>query len=79
MRIHTFYEFMLCWRKSLFLGAITSLCCWSREGSKNTIALVWLMVMPLFIVLGVLTPTFGRCVWLAIMLFNMMVFVAPAA
>ncbi len=46
-------EFVLCWRNSLFLGAITSLCLWSREGGKNAIALVWAMVMLVVIVLGV--------------------------
>jgi hypothetical protein len=77
--IHTLYEFILCWRDSLFLGAITSLCLWSREGGKNAITLVQAMVMSVIIVLGVRTPTFGGCTRLAIMLFDMMVFVAPAA
>ncbi len=79
MWIHTLYEFMLCWHESLFLGAITSFCLWSREGSKNAITLVQAMVMSVIIVLRVQTPTFGCCAWLAIMLFNMMIFVAPAA
>ncbi len=70
---------ILCWRDSLFLVATISLCFWSREGSKNAIALVRAMVMSVIIVLGVRTPAFGRCAWLAIMLFNMMIFVAPAA
>jgi hypothetical protein len=70
--------FILCWRDSLFLGAIISLCFWSKEGSKNAIVLVRAMVMSVIIVLGVRTPAFGRCAWLAIMLFDMMIFVAPA-
>jgi hypothetical protein len=64
---------------SLFLGAITSLCFWSREGGKNDIALVWAIVMSVIIVLGIRTPVFGGCAQLAIMLFDMIVFVAPAA
>jgi hypothetical protein len=79
MQILTLYEFILCWHDSLFLGAITSLCLWSREGGKNAITLVWAMVMSVIIVLGVRTPAFGGCAQLGIMLFNMMVFVAPAA
>ncbi len=47
--------------------------------AKNAIALVWAMVMSVVIVLGVQTPAFGRCAWLAIMLFDMIIFVAPAA
>jgi hypothetical protein len=73
------YEFILFWRDSLFLGAITSLCLWSREGGKNAIALVRSMVMSIIIILGIGTPAFGGCARLAIMLFDMMVFVAPAA
>ncbi len=78
MWIHT-CEFLLCWRDSLFLGVITSLCLWSREGGKNAIALVRAMVMSVIIVLGVRVSAFGCYTWLAIMLFDMMVFVAPAA
>jgi hypothetical protein len=37
------------------------------------------MVMSVLIILGVQTPAFGRCAWLLIMLFDMMVFVASAA
>jgi hypothetical protein len=47
--------------------------------AKNAIALVWVMVMSVIIVLGVGTPAFGHCAWLAIMLFNMMISIAPAA
>ncbi len=72
-------ELILCWRDSLFLGVIISICLWSREGSKNAIALVRAMVMSIIIVIGVQTPAFGHCAWLAIMLFDMMTFVAPAA
>jgi hypothetical protein len=61
------------------MGAITSLCLWSREGGKNAIALVRTMVMSVIIVLRIRTPLFGGYAWLAIMLFDMMVFVAPAA
>jgi hypothetical protein len=71
--------YILCWRNSLFLGAIISLCLWSKEGSKNATTLVRAMVMSIIIVLGVRTPMFGCCDWLAIMLFNMMICVAPAA
>ncbi len=78
MQIRT-CAFVLCWRDSLFLGVIISLCFWSREGNKNAIALVRALVMSVIIVLGVQTPTFGCCAWLTIMLFNMMIFVAPAA
>jgi hypothetical protein len=77
--IHTLYEFVLCWCDSLFLGLITSLCLWSREGGKNGIALVRAMVMSIIIILRVQTPVFGGCARLAIMLFDMMVFVAAAA
>ncbi len=73
------YEFILCWCNFLFLGAITSLCLWSREGGKNGIILVWAMVMSVIIILGIQTPAFGGGAPLAIMLFNMMVFEAPAA
>jgi hypothetical protein len=73
------YEFLLCWHNYLFLGAITSLRFWSGEGGKNGIALVQAMVMSVIIILGVQTPVFGGCAWHAIMLFDMMVFVAPAA
>jgi hypothetical protein len=71
MWILTLYEFILCWRDSLFL--------WSREGGKNAMVLVRAMVMSVIIILGVQTPAFGGCAWLAIMLFDMMVFMAPAA
>ena len=78
MWIHTSYESILCWRNSLFLGAILSLCLWSKC-RKNTIALVRAMVMPVIIILRIQTPAFWRCAWLVIMLFNMMIFVASAA
>ncbi len=71
--------YILCWHNSLFLGAIISLCLWSREGSKNAIALVRAIVMSVIIIVGVRTPAFGRYTWLAIMLLDMMIFVAPAA
>ncbi len=58
---------------------ITSLCLWSGEGGKNGIALVRVMVMSVIVVLGVRIPTFGGCAQLAIMLFDMMVVIAPAA
>jgi hypothetical protein len=51
----------------------------AKEGSKNAIALVRAMVMSVIIILGVRTPVFGHCTWLAIMLFDMMIFVAPTA
>ncbi len=71
--------FISCWRNSLFLGAIISLCFRSREGSKNAIDLIRAIAMSVIIVLGVQTTAFGWCAWLAIMLFDMMIFVAPAA
>jgi hypothetical protein len=59
---------------------ITSLCLWSREGDgKNIIALIQAMVMFVIIVLGVQIPALGGCAWLAIILFDMMVVVAPVA
>ncbi len=58
---------------------ITSLCLWSREGGKNTIALVQAMVMSVIIVLGIGSPAFDGYAWLAIIMFDMMVFIAPAA
>ncbi len=79
MWIHILYEFILCWRDSLFLGAITSLCLWSREGGKNGIALITAMVMSVIIILGVQIPAFGGCAQLAITIFDMMVVLAPAA
>ncbi len=54
-------------------------CLWSREGGKNAIPLVRAMVMSVIIILGIQTPVFGGCAQLAIMLFDMMVFIAPAA
>jgi hypothetical protein len=50
--------YSFCWHDSLFLGAITSLCLQSREGGKNTIALIQAMVMSVVIVLGVQTLAF---------------------
>jgi hypothetical protein len=58
---------------------ITSLCFWSREGSKKAIALIQAMVMSVVIALGVQTPVFGHYARLLIMLFNMMVFIASTA
>jgi hypothetical protein len=73
------YIIILCWGNSLFLGVIASLFLGSREGGKNAIALVRAMVMSVIIGLRIQTPAFGGYTWLAIMLFDMMVFVAPAA
>jgi hypothetical protein len=51
----------------------------AEKVAKNAIALVRTMVMSVIIILGIQTPLFGGCAWLAIMLFDMMIFVAPAA
>jgi hypothetical protein len=71
---------ILCWRDSLFVGALISLCCSSREGGKNGIALVGAMDMSAIIALrGVRVSTLGECAQLAIIMRHMMVVVAPAA
>jgi hypothetical protein len=35
VRIHTLYEFMLCWRNSLYVGALIFLYLWCSEGGKT--------------------------------------------
>ncbi len=68
----------------LFLGALF-LCLWTGEGGKDNIVFVQVMVMSIIVVLGVQIPVLGwipllgGCTWLAIILVNMMVVVAPAA
>jgi hypothetical protein len=69
---------ILYWRNSLFLGALL-LCLWSREGGKDSIALVRAMVMSIIVVLGVQIATFGERARLAIIIIYMMVVIAPAA
>ncbi len=43
------------------------------------LSVLWAIVMSIIIILRVQTPAFGHCAWLAIILINMMVFVASAA
>jgi hypothetical protein len=61
------------------VGALTFLCRWSRNGVKNGIALVWVMVMSGIIILGVRIPALGERTWLAVILSQMVIVVAPAA
>jgi hypothetical protein len=51
----------------------------SREGGKNGIVSVRAMIMSIIVVLGVQIPALGGCAWLAIILVDMMIAVAPAA
>ncbi len=46
---------------------------------KNGVTYIQAMVMSIIIILGVQIPMLGGCAWLAIMLFDMMVVIAPAA
>jgi hypothetical protein len=69
----------LCLRDSLFLGALL-FCLWSGEGGKDSIAFVWAMNASAVVTLaGVRVPVLGCCTWLAVVLVNMIVVVAPAA
>ncbi len=62
------------------MGALTSLCCWSRDGAKNSIPLVRVMDTSAIIALGgVQIPALGECAQLAITMTHMMTVVAPAA
>jgi hypothetical protein len=47
VRIHTSYEFMLCWCNSLFVGALTFLHLWCSEGSKTVMFVSELVLMHL--------------------------------
>ncbi len=70
---------LLGWRNSLFVGVLTFLCCCSRDGGKNGIALVRVMDTSVVITLGgVGEPPFRECAPLAIIMSHMMVIVAPA-
>ncbi len=37
VRIHTWYEFMLCWRTSLFVGVLIFLHFWHSEGGRTVL------------------------------------------
>ncbi len=69
----------LYWCDSLSLGALL-LHLRSKEGGKDSIAFVRAMNASAIVTLGgVRVPTLGDCTWLAIILVNMMVVVAPTA
>ncbi len=70
---------IFCWRNSLFVGALTFLCHWSREDGKISIALVSAMDTSAIITLReVQIPELGGRAWLAIISIYMMVVIAPA-
>ncbi len=69
----------LYWRNSLFLGALL-LCLWSGEGGKDSIAFVRAMNASAVVTLGeVRILALRDCAWLAIILIDMMMVVAPTA
>ncbi len=71
---------ILYWCNSLFLGALTILCNWSRECGKNGIALVRAMDTSAIVTLrGVRVPMLGECTWPAVILSHMVIVIAPAA
>ncbi len=47
VRIHTSYEFMLCWGNSLFVGALIFLHLWCSEGGKTVMFISELVLMRL--------------------------------
>jgi hypothetical protein len=72
---------ILWWCDSLFVGMLTSLPHWSREGGKNGVALIVRTIdMPAVVTPGgVRVLVLGECTCLAIIMRQMMVVVAPTA
>ncbi len=69
----------LYWRDSLSLGSLL-FHLRSKEGGKDSIAFVWTMNASAVVTLrGVRVPALGDCAWLAFILVDMMVVVAPTA